>query len=198
MTRYFTADPHFGHEDIFEFMKRPFSSVDEMDAHLLDQINSTVGRNDTLFILGDIFWRNGPIREHRRYASRLRQAIACRHIQVVRGNHDHYQTLLDVFGYAPESLFLKNFGDMREPVFMSHFPHIYWEASHWNSYHLYGHMHGQREDTLDAAFPDRRSLDVGVDNAAKLLGAYRPFSEHEVLAVLKDRPGHDPITFYRS
>ena len=34
-----------------------------------------------------------------------------------------------------------------------------------------------REATLDAAFPGRRSIDVGVDNAKKLHGDYMPFDE---------------------
>jgi hypothetical protein len=58
-------------------------------------------------------------------------------------------------------------------------------------------MHRQREATLDVAFPGRRSMDVGVDNAKHLLGEYRPFSEDEVLEILLKRPGHDILSFYK-
>jgi hypothetical protein len=30
-------------------------------------------------------------------------------------------------------------------------------------------------------------LDVGIDNAIKVLGSYRPFSQHEVIDLLKDK-----------
>jgi hypothetical protein len=33
-------------------------------------------------------------------------------------------------------------------------------------------------------------MDVGVDNAAKILGEYRPFAWEEVRNILYKRPGH--------
>lgn len=32
-------------------------------------------------------------------------------------------------------------------------------------------------------------MDVGVDNIAKLFGAYRPISQDEVIGILSERPG---------
>jgi len=55
---YFTADHHFGHANIIRHCSRPFSSVAEMDASLLENWNSCVGQNDTVYILGDLFFRN--------------------------------------------------------------------------------------------------------------------------------------------
>lgn len=54
---YFTADTHFGHENIIKFCDRPFASVEEMDETLIANWNGRVRANDTVFILGDMFFR---------------------------------------------------------------------------------------------------------------------------------------------
>ena len=51
---YFTADMHFGHRAIINMQNRPFESVEEMDRVLLQNFNSVVHKNDTVYILGDI------------------------------------------------------------------------------------------------------------------------------------------------
>ncbi|MDI6814005.1 MAG: hypothetical protein QMD10_10760, partial [Desulfitobacteriaceae bacterium] len=55
---HFTADQHFGHANIIKHCNRPFGTVTEMDEYLLEQWNSCVDENDTIYILGDLFFRN--------------------------------------------------------------------------------------------------------------------------------------------
>ena len=54
MTTYFTADQHFGHENIIEYCGRPFHSVGEMNALLVANWNAVVGPHDTVHVLGDV------------------------------------------------------------------------------------------------------------------------------------------------
>lgn len=49
-----TSDTHFGHLRILELCDRPFDSVDEMDAALIDAWNSVVGPDDVVVHLGDL------------------------------------------------------------------------------------------------------------------------------------------------
>jgi len=50
------------------------------------------------------------------------------------------------------------------------------------------------EAHLDAVIPNRRSLDVGVDNAYRLLGEWRPFAIDEIITLLKaDEPVTDEL-----
>jgi len=60
---------------------------------------------------------------------------------------------------------------------------------------LYGHIHdnAEKEAILDKAFPGRRSMDIGVDAAKRLLGEYRPFAESEVLSFIGARLGHEEL-----
>jgi len=54
MKTFFIADHHFGHKNIIKYETRPFKSVDEMDSHMIEKWNSVVGKNDKVFVLGDV------------------------------------------------------------------------------------------------------------------------------------------------
>lgn len=54
MTTYFTADQHFGHQNIIEYCERPFHSVGEMNSVLVANWNAVVGERDTVHVLGDV------------------------------------------------------------------------------------------------------------------------------------------------
>lgn len=54
MTNWYTADTHFGHENIIRICCRPFTSVAEMDAALIANLQNKVGEEDDLWILGDL------------------------------------------------------------------------------------------------------------------------------------------------
>ena len=53
---YFTSDQHFGHYNIIRLCGRPFKTQEEMDEILLSKWNAKVKDNDTVFILGDLFF----------------------------------------------------------------------------------------------------------------------------------------------
>ncbi len=54
MSRWFTADPHFGHRKIIEYCDRPFGDVDEMNEALVANWNAVVGDSDEVWVLGDV------------------------------------------------------------------------------------------------------------------------------------------------
>ncbi len=54
MTTYFTADQHFGHQNMIGYCGRPFHSVGEMNAVLAANWNAVVGPHDTVHVLGDV------------------------------------------------------------------------------------------------------------------------------------------------
>ena len=51
---FFTGDLHFGHENVIAFDDRPFKSVEEMDAELIKRWNAKVGKDDFVYVLGDM------------------------------------------------------------------------------------------------------------------------------------------------
>ena len=58
MTNWYTADLHFGHENVIKFCNRPFRSANHMDAVLMQNLWAMVGRKDALWIIGD--FAHGP------------------------------------------------------------------------------------------------------------------------------------------
>lgn len=144
---WFTADTHFGHEAVISKMGRPFIGIKEHDDFIISGINQAVQKRDVLYILGDFAWTR---------PGHYRQRINCREVHLIWGNHDKESFKIH-FSNCYVTRYLKE-----SNLFLSHYPHAYWHKSHKGSMHLYGHCHGQREQTLDAAFPGRRSLDVGI------------------------------------
>ena len=53
MKRFVIADLHFGHENIIKYESRPFINSKEMDKRLIELWNSTVGKEDLVYVLGD-------------------------------------------------------------------------------------------------------------------------------------------------
>lgn len=47
------SDTHFYHSNIIKFCDRPFNSIKEMNETLIRNWNSTVGKSDRVFMLGD-------------------------------------------------------------------------------------------------------------------------------------------------
>ena len=152
---YFTSDCHLGHNRIIQYCNRPFNDVHEMNKTIFNNINEIVGVDDTLYILGDFcFKAKKPIE----YRSR----IVCQDVHLLYGNHDRrndYKDNLQGFSSVQD---VKEITHCNQKIFMSHYCHKVWPASHKGSIHLYGHSHSKfdAEDRIS----DRKVLDVGVDN----------------------------------
>lgn len=54
MATWYTADLHFGHENIIRHCNRPFPDADAMDAALVERWNEAVAPADTVWLLGDV------------------------------------------------------------------------------------------------------------------------------------------------
>lgn len=183
MKTFFTSDTHLSH-DALGLSFRQFETIEHHNDAIMDGINKAVGVHDRLFVLGDFCWRG-----EESWVAKIR----CKNLHLIFGNHDKAK-LGKLFKTAEDTSEVKIQG---RKVFLSHYPHAFWPASHHGSLHLYGHVHAQHEIPLDVLFPGRRSMDCGVDNAFRLVGEYRPFSEDEIVGMLADRPGHYHVKTYR-
>lgn len=65
MTIFIISDTHFGHSNMLNFKQangeplRPFSSVEEMDEHMVERWNSVVCPSDHVYHLGDVYFGAG-------------------------------------------------------------------------------------------------------------------------------------------
>jgi calcineurin-like phosphoesterase family protein len=154
-----------------------------MDDHLIDRINEYVDKDDILWHLGDFcFWKKSVARH---IAKGYRERINCRNLYLVLGNHD----LPEIRSVFDASYDYKEIKVHSRDIVLSHYAHCFWNRSHHGSWMLYGHAHGNAENWLDSNMPGRLSMDVGVDNAFRLLGEYRPFSFREISSIMEKRPG---------
>jgi calcineurin-like phosphoesterase family protein len=194
--RFFIADTHFGNETLIRAMLRHypgthtlFPSNEAYSKYIIYSINEVVGVNDELFVLGDFAGKK---------PGKYRARIKCKHIYLIRGNHDSPMASKAVFGETPDMRQTKvRKGGKSIPVILSHYPMAFWDGSHKGWGHLYGHTHGQREEQLNQMFPGRRAFDCTVDNLLKLFGSYRPVSEERVFDIFDSLPGHDDVAYYR-
>jgi len=188
VTRWFTADLHFGHVNIIRYCARPFASVAEMDDALVARWNDVVADDDEVYVLGDVAL--GPIAATLPLVGRLRGTKL-----LVPGNHDRcwpghgpkaegwVERYLDA-GFAavlPEVVELQLGGTA---ALACHFP--YRGDSHAEERFLphrptddgrvllHGHVHTSWR-------VDGRQINVGCD-----VWEYRPVAEAELIAVLKD------------
>lgn len=202
MSVFFTSDTHFGHTNILKYCKRPGlneqelawlssgvdfqvrrESVEQMNEYLLEGINSLVGVNDTLYHVGDFCF--APKYDYFKAAERYRNQIKCKNVHLIWGNHDNY-SIRPLFQSCHDLLTVNV---EKQRIVLCHYAMAVWEKSHRGVWHLYGHSHSNAEPWLDEKMPGRRSFDCGVDQAALVLGNYRPWSFDEVKAIMDSRKG---------
>lgn len=179
---FFTSDTHFGHKRIITDGGRAFATLEGHDEALIKNWNAIVGPKDTVYHLGDFSLCN---RAHR---------VECFHAlkghkRFVEGNHDDgLQELVNAWEVITKSYDAMWLGRLHTfkmdnlRAELCHFPLEVWDRKHYGTFHLHGHSHDHCNTQ-----PNWRRLDVGVDAAFRLLGAYRPFSWDEIKALMAKR-----------
>lgn len=164
---FFTADTHFFHIGIIDYCDRPFRTIWKMNSCLIDKWNERVGKDDTVYHLGDFSF--GSEKDVAEIVGKLKGKIF-----LVPGSHDKIKKLdrLGINCFEP----LVNISIKGQHIVLCHYAMRVWNKSHYGSWHLYGHSHGGLE-------PIGKSLDVGVDGHA-----FYPWSFDEIRKYMKDRP----------
>ena len=133
----YISDWHYGHQNILAFDNRPFKTVEDMNAALIERWNSAVGASDTVYMLGDMFWCN------------MQEAISVLeqlngNIFLIKGNHDRCNDgrFLKKFVKVTEYLEIEDAG---RKVVLCHYPIPCFKNHYYGWYHLYGHVHSSFE-----------------------------------------------------
>ena len=169
---WFTSDLHLGHSNVLRFTDRPWDTVAEMNEALVGAINERVAPDDELWVLGDFSYRMSLAD-----ARAAREAILCRNVHLVPGNHDrNWETpeAAGTFLVEPPIAQVK-FGGRR--LVCSHFPMMDWAGLGHGSVHLHGHIHSSPEYNLSNRERGLLRYDVGVDANGDV-----PVSAEQVLA----------------
>lgn len=178
MKDFFTSDWHFNHANItgprlskWPSGYRTFSSIEEMNSTILEELNMKVNKNDNLYFLGDLCFGDHTLTPF------WRKQIICDNIFWIKGNHDNHQfKYKDNFIWAGD---VKQIKSNNQSIFLSHYKHFLWDKSHHGTWHLYGHSHASAEH-----WEIGKSMDVGIDNYYRLFGKYSPFEFSEIKEIM--------------
>ncbi|WP_227271585.1 hypothetical protein [Roseobacter weihaiensis] len=91
MAHWYTADTHFGHENIITFCNRPFANTDDMDATMLKNLADRVGPDDDLWIIGDFAF--GRKAKDVPFLNEVFNQLPGARKHLITGNHDFQPTL---------------------------------------------------------------------------------------------------------
>ena len=155
---YYTADLHLGRANVIRHCDRPFKSVDEMDEALIQNWNSRVHRLDTVYIVGDLFFRN-----RRPCEECLAELKGRKHL--ITGNHDSsWMKQTDWPGFFESVNSLLTMKDNGRLVTLCHYPLMTWPDSRRDSYMVYGHIHNSTAAGFWPLIRDNpHMLNAGVD-----------------------------------
>lgn len=167
---YFTGDTHFGHENVIHFCDRPFSSVEEMDTAMIDLWNGRVHKNDTVYVLGDMFFRCDYAEEILRKLKGKKYLIA--------GNHDNsWLKKFDASRYFEDITKFLETSDGQHRLVLCHRPLVSWDHER-RAYMVHGHIHNDtRADFWPLLCGRERALNAGVD-----INGFQPVTLEELLA----------------
>lgn len=175
--RYFTSDLHFHHKRITEFTARKdFTTAEDHTEWLITLWNSQVKKGDTVWHLGD-FSFSSKYEEIEAVVKRLNGQKF-----FIKGNHCKES----VFKKLLQNNLLQKFQQYEEikiqgnTTCLFHFPITSWHKQGYGSWHTHGHCHGSFQG-------QGKILDVGLDNAYKVLGEHRFFTENDIQDFMNQR-----------
>lgn len=169
---FFISDTHFGHESALGFKGREhFSSVEEMNETIISNWNSRVKGNDTVYIVGDMFYHAKP-EEVEAVLGRLKGRK-----YLLRGNHDgSWLDNGDYEGYFAEIGYMMEKSDGQRGLTLCHYPLLTWKHQK-KSYMIHGHLH---VDTSDDFWPLIRQRERML-NAAVEINGFKPVTFEELV-----------------
>lgn len=185
---YITSDIHYGHKNICRGVTnwrtpegevpinstRDFSTIEQMNSAIVDRINSKVGQEDTLIMLGDIAF--GGFENIGIFLDRL----VCKNIYLILGNHDHH--IKNDRGYIKDRFIaVKDYAELNIDgvnFVLCHYPLASWHGLNKGVIHLHGHVHLSAQNK----WGNGKKLDVGLDG-----NNLYPYSITEIVHMMDKR-----------
>lgn len=156
---FITADTHFGHANILKFnpATRQYTDADHMNAMMIADWNSKVGKDDTVYHLGDFAFLRAD------KAIAIARSLNGRKI-LVEGNHDHKLLNDPAFRACFEEVHkYHEITVLNTKVCLFHYQIAEWNQCHRGSVMLHGHSHG------NAPRLTTRVTDVGMDATGNIV-----------------------------
>ena len=168
----FCSDLHYDHSNILKINSKTrghWSNVDDMNSWIKEKVWDSLRPGDTLFDLGDTFWKTDTDKIHQALE---KVDLSLVNLYKIMGNHDSYglyyppQEPLKKYYFGPGGI--SDLLDIRVVhegveyfVTLSHYPMDSWNHKPYGALMLHGHCHGNIDD-FNETNTDLR-VDVGMD-----------------------------------
>lgn len=165
MAIFVTSDLHFNHDREFVWKARGYNSVEEMNEDIIENFNSVVGKDDDVYILGDLCLGGGsPISLAKNQI--LIESLNGK-LHIIRGNHDTNSRVI-MYELCKNVVDEVKWADMLNykgyHFYLSHFPtltgNLEKESLKQCTCNLFGHTHQTTNFHLDMPY----LYHVGVDS----------------------------------
>jgi calcineurin-like phosphoesterase family protein len=178
MSKYFTSDWHLYHIRSLGWPARSeFNGIDDMNAKIIHNMITSIPINSELYFIGDLSWVKD-------YIDYVLASCDERHIKFhwILGNHDEPTEEQKKKCASVSSL--KEIRINKKTIVMCHYPMTVWNKSHYNAWHLYGHIHAGMEttDKIESRMSGK-SLNVNCE-----FHDFKPWSEKELEEYMATRP----------
>lgn len=166
---FFITDPHFGHSNIIKMCNRPFCDVEEMNERMIKTWNEKVHGNDTVYIVGDMFFRCA---DEEQVLKRLKG-----NKRLIKGNHDRsWIKSPDILKYFLSVDDYLETSDGRHSLVFCHYPLLSWNRPH-KSYMVFGHIHNNvNSDYFPLICAREHMLNAGAE-----INGYEPVTFDELV-----------------
>lgn len=139
MSIYYIADWHYNHENVIHFDNRPFEDVKEMNSKLIKNWKERVTDNDTVYVLGDMFWS-----KYEKEMLWVLDQLPGKKVLII-GNHDRMIPNSRVKDKFVQCTHYLEIDDKGRKVVLCHYPIPCFKNHYYGWYHLYGHVHNSFE-----------------------------------------------------
>lgn len=167
---FYTSDLHFGHINCLSFDNRPFENIEVMEEEMVRRWNGRVDKSDTVYILGDIFYKYKKDKES------ILNSLNGQKI-LIMGNHDgeivKSDKLKSCFIQIDKMAYVK---DGKYKIVMCHFPIASWNGRNYGSLHFYGHIHSSSGNVYSFMNNLENAYNVGC-----MINNYVPCTVEEVI-----------------
>lgn len=167
---YYISDMHFGHKNVLGFDNRPFQDIEEMDRTLIELWNACVQPKDNVYIVGDLCYRNEQSEEW--YLEKLKG-----HKYLIIGNHDgkllKNEKAMAYFESVDKMMHIKDNG---KQICLCHFPIAEWNGFYKGHWHIYGHIHNNKNEVYEFMKKQEHAL-----NAGCMLYDYMPMTLEQLI-----------------
>jgi len=162
---WFTADSHFGHENIIEYCHRPFKNAQRMEQNIIYNYRKVVQPEDTVIFAGDFTIKGST---YKGYLEHMVSQLPGKKILVL-GNHDKFDPFIYVevgFRSVHTAYEIDGFIVCHDPVSSLVDPSKFWICGHvhtlWktlkNIYNVGVDQHGFFPVSIDEVRKWRQSI----------------------------------------